>query len=56
VRLELDGNKVTHEERLIDDLGQRIRDVQEGPDGALYLLTDHGNGQVLRIEPAGEAD
>ena len=53
VRLELDGNRVTHEERILDDAGLRIRDVQEGPDGALYLVTDEDNGQVLRLAPAG---
>jgi glucose/arabinose dehydrogenase len=58
VRLELDGQSVTGEERIIDDLGLRIRDVVEGPDGALYLLTDEDNGEVLRIgraEAAGGA-
>jgi len=52
VRLELDGNAVTHEERLLEDADRRIRDVVEGPDGALYLLTDEDNGEVLKIEPA----
>lgn len=50
VRLELDGNKVVKETRLLQDLGERIRDVREGPDGWLYLLTDSGNGKVLRLE------
>jgi glucose/arabinose dehydrogenase len=53
VRLELDGNSVTDEERILDDAGLRIRDVQEGPDGALYLVTDEDNGQVLRLAPVG---
>lgn len=52
VRLELDGEKVTGEERLLEDLGLRIRDVAEGPDGALYVATDHSDGQILRIRPA----
>lgn len=52
VRLELDGNKVTHEERIM--IGQRIRDVEQGPDGALYLLTDSSDGELLRIMPATE--
>ena len=52
VRLELDGERVVHEERLLRDLGARIRDVRVGPDGFLYLLTDHSNGKVLRLEPA----
>ena len=52
VRLSLDGEKVTGEERLLQDLGERIRDVRQGPDGALYLLTDANNGRILRIAPA----
>ena len=42
---------VVQEERLLGDLGQRVRDVQQGPDGLLYLLTDAG--QLLRLEPTG---
>jgi glucose/arabinose dehydrogenase len=52
VRLELDGEKVTREERLLEHLGERVRDVRQGPDGAIWLLTDSGNGRVLRITPA----
>jgi glucose/arabinose dehydrogenase len=52
VRLELDGEKITREERLLQDLGERIRDVRQGPDGALWLLTDSSNGRVLRVTPA----
>ena len=55
VRLELDGSRVTNEERLLEDLGKRIRDVVEGPDGVLYLLTDEENGEVLRISPAEQS-
>jgi glucose/arabinose dehydrogenase len=51
VRLELDGNKVTHEERLLHDLGLRIRDVAQGPDGSLYVVTDEDDGEILRISP-----
>lgn len=51
VRLTLDGERVTQEERLLDGLG-RIRDVRQGPDGALYLLTDSSSGRVLRVVPA----
>lgn len=51
VRLELDGAKVTHEERLLKELGMRIRDVAQGPDGALYIVTDASDGQILRISP-----
>jgi aldose sugar dehydrogenase len=50
IRLELEGEQVRHEERLLGDLGRRIRDVRQGPEGALYLLTDHGDGEVLRVE------
>ncbi len=39
-------------ESLLVDLHQRIRDVREGPDELLYLLTDDDNGAILRIEPA----
>ena len=52
VRLELDGTTVVHEERLLLDYGQRIRDVRQGPDGRLYLLMDASNGALLRLDPA----
>jgi glucose/arabinose dehydrogenase len=52
VRLSLDGEKVTGEERLLTNFGERIRDVRQGPDGALWLLTDASNGRVLRVTPA----
>lgn len=51
-RLVLDGDRVTHQERLLTELGSRIRDVRQGPDGLLYLL-DESNGRILRVEPAG---
>jgi len=52
-RLELDGDKVVREEVLLRGvIDQRIRDVVQGPDGLIYLLTDEGNGRLLRIEPA----
>lgn len=51
VRLTVDGRAVTAEERLLTNLGQRIRDVRQGPDGYLYLVTDGSNGQVLRVMP-----
>ena len=50
VRLALDGRKVVGEERLLTTLGERIRDVRQGPDGWLYLLTDSADGRVIRIE------
>ncbi|HEX2248694.1 MAG TPA: PQQ-dependent sugar dehydrogenase [Gemmatimonadales bacterium] len=52
VRLDLEGGRVTREERYLGDLDGRIRDVQQGPDGFIYLLTDSSEGGVLRIEPA----
>ena len=50
-RLVLDGEKVVAEETLLEYLRSRIRDVRQGPDGALYVLTDSRNGQVLRVVP-----
>ncbi|MGL4563944.1 MAG: PQQ-dependent sugar dehydrogenase, partial [Halioglobus sp.] len=53
VRLELEGERVVHEERLLKkELGERIRTVAQGPDGAIYLLTDEPKGRLLRLEPA----
>jgi aldose sugar dehydrogenase len=52
-RLEVDGNRIAREERLLEDMGERIRDVVQGPDGYLYLLTDEDDGRILRLEPAG---
>jgi glucose/arabinose dehydrogenase len=52
VRLMLDGEKVTGEERLLQNLRERIRDVRNGPDGALYLLTDNSAGRILKVVPA----
>lgn len=50
-RMEIEGHKITHREILIEDFGKRIRDVRNGPDGYLYLLTDEQNGELLRLEP-----
>jgi glucose/arabinose dehydrogenase len=50
--LELDGERVVKEERLLGDLKARIRDVRQGPDGFLYLLTDAKDGKLLRLVPA----
>jgi aldose sugar dehydrogenase len=52
VRLTLDDGRVTGEERYLGDLGERTRDVRQGPDGQLYLLTDSRDGQILRVLPA----
>ncbi len=54
VRLTLDGGRVAREERLLGNLRERIRDVRQGPDGFLYLLTDNHEGRVLRVVPAGQ--
>jgi glucose/arabinose dehydrogenase len=54
VRLELDGERVVGEERLLTDLQprrERIRDVRQGPDGAIYLLTDRAEGRILKLVP-----
>ncbi|MDO8533599.1 MAG: PQQ-dependent sugar dehydrogenase [Xanthobacteraceae bacterium] len=51
-RLELDGEKIVKEERLLKDFGERIRDVRQGPDGTLWLLTDASDGKVLHLVPA----
>ncbi|MFD2178400.1 PQQ-dependent sugar dehydrogenase [Veronia pacifica] len=51
VRLKLSEEKVIHEERMLDGKYGRIRDVAEGPDGAIYLLTDANNGKILRLSP-----
>jgi aldose sugar dehydrogenase len=51
-RLTLDGEKVVGEERLFVGMNKRIRDVRQGPDGWLYLLTDAPDGEVLRVRSA----
>ncbi len=51
VRVRLDDGKVTGEEHLLGDRGERIRDVREGPDGALYVVTDSSDGELWRIAP-----
>ena len=51
IRLTLDGERITGEQNLLEDLGQRIRDVRQGPDGFLYVLTDGDEGQVLKLLP-----
>lgn len=49
IRLTLDGDKVVSEERLLESLGQRIRDVRVGPDGYVYALTDERDGKLLKL-------
>jgi glucose/arabinose dehydrogenase len=52
VRLQLDGERIVAEEHLLLELNERIRDVRQGPDGALWLLTGNPAGRVLRVSPA----
>lgn len=49
MRVDLEGDRIVGEEALLTDFGERIRDVREGPDGALYLLTDGAGGRLLRL-------
>lgn len=49
IRLEFNGDKVVHEERLLGELKQRIRDVRQGPDGYLYVLTDEEDGALYKV-------
>jgi aldose sugar dehydrogenase len=51
VRLEMNNGRVTNETRHLGELGERIRDVTVGPDGFVYVVTDSGNGRVLRVKP-----
>jgi len=49
IRLQVNGEKVIEEQRLLEDRGERIRDVRQGPDGYLYVLTDEANGKLLKV-------
>ena len=51
-RLELQGGKVQREEKLLQGNGERIRDVRQGPDGLLYMVTDSPQGRLLRLQPS----
>jgi len=51
VRLRLTNGRVSHEERYVIAPGERVRDVVQGPDGLIYLLTDHPRGRIVRLEP-----
>jgi glucose/arabinose dehydrogenase len=51
IRLSLEGDRIVAEERLLDDLGARIRDVRVGADGAVYVLTDEDDGKLLKLQP-----
>jgi aldose sugar dehydrogenase len=54
VRLETRGQDIVHEERMLEDVLGRIRDVRTGPDGYIYLLTDESDGVLARLEPVSE--
>ena len=49
IRLQFDGDKVVHEERLMGELKERIRDVRQGPDGYIYVLTDEKDGTLYKV-------
>lgn len=51
MRLRLGGDRVVHEARYVIAPGERIRDVRQGPDGLVYLLTDSARGRIVRLEP-----
>lgn len=51
VRLDLENGRVRQETRYLGELDERIRDVQQGPDGLLYVLTDSSRGRVLKLAP-----
>ncbi|MEQ8602600.1 MAG: PQQ-dependent sugar dehydrogenase [Marivibrio sp.] len=51
VRLDVENGRIIHEERMLEELGERLRAIEQGPDGALYLLTDARDGRVLRVTP-----
>ncbi|MCG8394102.1 MAG: PQQ-dependent sugar dehydrogenase [Pseudomonadales bacterium] len=50
-KVAFDGKTPTREVRMLEDRGERLRDVRQGPDGYLYLLTDSSNGKLLRLDP-----
>ncbi len=56
IRLTLDGDRIVSEERLLGDLGKRIRDVRVGADGNVYVLTDEDDGQLLRLLPPAPSE
>ena len=53
-RIELNGDAVRAEHRLLAEGRERIRDVRQGPDGLLYVLTDAVNGRLLRLQPVAQ--
>ncbi|NIF22889.1 PQQ-dependent sugar dehydrogenase [Candidatus Pantoea multigeneris] len=55
IHLSVQGDKVQEKERLLKDRGERIRDVRQGPDGYLYVLTDEADGKLLKVGLSGDA-
>jgi glucose/arabinose dehydrogenase len=55
IRLTLDGDRIVSEERLLDDLGARIRDVRVAADGSVHVLTDEDNGRLIRLQAPARA-
>ena len=55
IRLSLDGDRIVGEERLLDDLGARIRDVRVAADGSVYVLTDEDNGRLIKLQAPARA-
>jgi aldose sugar dehydrogenase len=53
VRLQIADGRVVREERYLGDLGERIRDVRQGPDGLIYVVIDSSRARILRLEPRG---
>lgn len=53
-RLEVDDRRVVHQERLLEGALGRIRDVRQGPDGHIYVLTDENDGAIARLEPVAQ--
>ncbi|NWB90123.1 PQQ-dependent sugar dehydrogenase [Pseudomonas agarici] len=49
IRLQFEGDRIVHEERLLSELKSRVRDVRQGPDGYLYVLTDAENGALYKV-------
>lgn len=57
-RIDLEGGEVAGQQRLFEEIDERLRDIRSGPDGHLYILTDSRRGSVIRVDPAspGEPD
>jgi glucose/arabinose dehydrogenase len=50
IRLDKEGDKIIKEERLLQELEERIRDVKQGADGLVYILTDSDNGSIFQVK------